>query len=312
MRLARDSGVIGTGGDKRHGIHHYAGPFPWRVGAAPHEHHVSGVDIDAYFERIGFAGSIAPTLETLQQLHALHPAAIPFENLDAMMGVPVRLEVKNLEQKLLYDRRGGYGPEVNLLFRRLLEELDFKVKGVAARVFWNQPEDFEPQPTHLALIVETSGSSYLADVGFGGMTLTAPIRIRADMEQETPHGLFRLTDGDPEWALEVKIGEEWKLLYRFHLTEKSFEDTVEMSNMLAADPVFNSTLRAARIDKDRRIALRNARLTTRPNNAPVDVRMIASVADARDVLTNIFGIALPNNDKLDPALEAALAKGGDA
>lgn len=277
-----------------------------------HEDHVSNVNIDAYFERIGFAGSIAPTLETLGQLHALHPAAIPFENLDAMMGVPVRLELRNLEQKLLYDRRGGYGPEVNLLFKALLEDLDFKVKGVAARVYWNLPEGAEPQPTHLALIVEANGGSYLVDVGFGGMTLTAPLRLRHEMEQQTPHGLFRLLGGEPEWALEARIGEEWKLLYRFDTAAKSFEDVVAMSDMLAADPVFRQTLRAARIEKDRRLALRNARLTTRPNEGAVDTRMIASVEDARNVLSTTFGIALPNNERLDPALEVALAKGGDA
>ncbi|HEY9009989.1 MAG TPA: arylamine N-acetyltransferase [Devosia sp.] len=274
---------------------------------------MSDVNIDAYFERIGFAGSIAPTLETLQQLHALHVGAIPFENLDALMGVPVRLELKNLEQKLLYDRRGGYGPEINLLFKRLLEELDFKVKGVAARVFWNVPDGAEPQATHLALVVESNGSSYLADVGFGGMTLTTPIRLRTAMEQETSHGWFRLTGGGEEdWALETRIGEEWKLLYRFTLAEKSFEDIVTMSDMLAADPGFNTTLRAARIGRDRRLALRNARLTTRLIDGSVDVRMIASVEDAREVLANTFGIALPNNERLNPALEAALAKGGDA
>ena len=65
-------------------------------------------NIDAYFERIGFAGSIAPSLQTLEALQALHPAAIPFENLDPLMGVPVRLDLKNLEQKLLFEKRGGY------------------------------------------------------------------------------------------------------------------------------------------------------------------------------------------------------------
>lgn len=282
------------------------------MGAAPHEDDVS-VDIDAYFERIGFAGSIAPTFETLNQMQALHTAAIPFENLDTMMGVPVRLELKNLEQKLLHDRRGGYGAEVNLLFKALLEDLDFKVRGVAARVYWNRPEGGpEPDATHLALLVETSGSTYLVDAGFGGMTPTVPLRLRTEMVQETPHGGFRLTGGDPDWALEARIGQDWKLLYRFSLAEKSYEDIVAMSNMLAADPVFRETLRAARIEKDRRIALRNARLTVRPNEGPVDTRMIASVEDARNVLSSTFGIALPSDDRLDAALEAALAKGGDA
>ena len=64
-------------------------------------------NLDAYFERITFAGSIAPTLATLEQLHALHPAAIPFENLDSLLGLPIRLELRNLEQKLLFEKRGG-------------------------------------------------------------------------------------------------------------------------------------------------------------------------------------------------------------
>ena len=38
------------------------------------------VNLPAYLERIGFAGSIAPTLETLSLLHQQHPAAIAFEN----------------------------------------------------------------------------------------------------------------------------------------------------------------------------------------------------------------------------------------
>ena len=36
------------------------------------------VNLNAYFERIGFAGSIAPTLATLELIHALHPATITF------------------------------------------------------------------------------------------------------------------------------------------------------------------------------------------------------------------------------------------
>src|SRR5690349_12077583 len=91
-------------------------------------------NIDAYFERIGFSGSIAPTLQTLETLHALHPAAIPFENLDPLMGVPVRLELKNLEQKLLFDKRGGYCFEHNLLFKAMLEDLGYDAAGLAARV----------------------------------------------------------------------------------------------------------------------------------------------------------------------------------
>ena len=110
-------------------------------------------NIDAYFERIGFAGSIAPTLTTLEQLHALHPAAIAFENLDPLLGIPVRLELRNLEQKLLFEKRGGFCFEQNLLFKAMLEDLGYTVTALAARVHWNRPEDEEQPLSHMALLV---------------------------------------------------------------------------------------------------------------------------------------------------------------
>ena len=104
---------------------------------------MTDVHIDAYFERIGFAGSIAPTLETLAQLHALHPAAIPFENLNPLMDMPVRLELRNLEQKLLFDRRGGMCIEHNLLFKALLESLE-RAGGPTAEELLEQALDCLP------------------------------------------------------------------------------------------------------------------------------------------------------------------------
>lgn len=304
----RIPGTTGAGGDKRGAIHHYAGPFPWRVGAAPHEHHVSDVDIDAYFERIGFAGSIAPTLETLQQLHALHPAAIPFENLDPLLGVPVRLELKNLEQKLLYDRRGGFCLEHNLLFKAVLEDLDFSVKGLAATVLWNMPEGSDRPPTHMALAVEVAGSTYLCDVGFGRLTLTAPLRMRTEIEQQTPHETFQLTGEAPDWRLEARIGDEWRPLYKFTLEPKGFDDYQAMNDFLSGDPRFRENLAAARSEKGRRYGLRNARFTTHVIGEPSESRLLGSVAELREVLGGTFGINLPGSDRLDPALESILGK----
>ena len=65
------------------------------------------VNLNAYFERIGFAGSIAPTLATLELIHALHPAVIPFENLNPLLGLPVNIDLQSIEKKLLAEKRGG-------------------------------------------------------------------------------------------------------------------------------------------------------------------------------------------------------------
>ena len=173
------------------------------------------VNLNGYFERIGFAGSIAPTLATLELLHALHPASIAFENLNPFLGLPVKLDLASLQTKLLTERRGGYCCEHNLLFMAMLGELDFTVRGLTARVLWNNPDTADGPHHHMLLAVDINNSTYIADVGFGGLTLTAPLKLKADAEQTTPHEIFRLTGGDPVWQLEALVETEWKPLYAF-------------------------------------------------------------------------------------------------
>jgi N-hydroxyarylamine O-acetyltransferase len=267
------------------------------------------VNLKAYFDRIGFAGSIAPTLATLETIHALHPAAIPFENLNPLLGLPVELELGAITRKLLAERRGGYCYEHNLLLMAVLRELDFTVRGLAASVLWNRPEPHEGPPTHMLLAVDISGATYIADVGFGGMTLTAPLRLKADSEQSTPHETFRLTGGDPAWTLEAKLGEEWKALYRFDLTEPSLADYAAANTFLSTDPQspFRQELRVALSPAGQRLALRNIRFSIHAAGAPSEVRDLASVAELREVLSASFDIQLPDADQLDPVLQTILS-----
>ena len=69
--------------------------------------------LDAYFERIGYGGPVAPTLAVLQAIAAHHIEAIPFENLDVLLGRPIELTQEGLVAKLLRGRRGGYCFEQN-------------------------------------------------------------------------------------------------------------------------------------------------------------------------------------------------------
>lgn len=269
-------------------------------------------NLEAYLKRINYAGSIAPTLETLQMLHRLHPAAIPFENLNPLMELPVRLQLSDLEQKLIVERRGGYCFEQNLLFKAVLEAMDFTVTALAASVLWGRDdaaEDADLPLTHMVLLVDLGGVPWLADVGFGGQVLTAPLRLRADIEQETPNERYRLTGGQPLWRLESEIAGAWQPLYQFDLTARTLDDYIAMNDVTAG--MFKDDLIAARVEGSRRLALRNARLRTH-DGAETTTRMLSSVADIREVLSGLFGIALPDAERLDPALEKALRPGADA
>jgi N-hydroxyarylamine O-acetyltransferase len=264
-------------------------------------------NLDAYLKRINYAGSIAPTLDTLETVHRLHPAAIPFENLDPLMELPVRLQLSDIEQKLLVERRGGYCLEHNLLLKAVLESMDFKVTIVGAGVLWGHDEGFVPQELHhVVLLVDVGGIPYLADVGFGGQVATAPLRLRADVEQTTPNERYRLSGGQPKWRLDTEIAGAWRPLYEFVPTPLGDGELTAMNDYSMT--AFRDELIAARVEGPRRHALLNGRLNTH-ENGETTTRMLTNLLEIRDVLSNVFGIALPETDRLDPALEKALRPG---
>jgi len=95
--------------------------------------------IAEYFARVRYAGSRSPDLNTLRGIHALHVAAIPFENFSPFLGQAVPLDVAALEAKIIKRRRGGYCYEQNGLFKSILEEMGFGVRSIFARVHWMSP-----------------------------------------------------------------------------------------------------------------------------------------------------------------------------
>jgi N-hydroxyarylamine O-acetyltransferase len=91
-------------------------------------------DLDLYFARIGYSGPHTSTLDVLSNLQQLHARAIPFENLDPLIGRHVSLRQKDLAAKLIGNRRGGYCFEQNTLFAKVLLRLGFHVTPLIARV----------------------------------------------------------------------------------------------------------------------------------------------------------------------------------
>lgn len=266
------------------------------------------VNLNAYFERIGFAGSIAPTLQTLEQLHALHPAVIPFENIAPLIGEQVLLDQQSLEKKLLLDKRGGFCFEHNFLFMRILADLDFEVRPLLARVIWTNSEAISAPPSHMLLLIDFKGASYIADVGFGGLSLTAPLRLRAGAEQTTPHETFRLTGGDPDWTLEVQIGDEWRGVYVFTTGAVDEVDLWDINRDLSSNPAspFTQQLRASLSPSGKRLKVHNDQFTVQPTSEAAQKRLLASVDDIRAVLTDELGLTLPESEKLDAKLSGLL------
>ncbi|PAU60426.1 arylamine N-acetyltransferase family protein [Pseudomonas indica] len=266
-------------------------------------------DLAAYFDRIGYRGDPQPTLDTLRQLHVLHTEAIPFENLSPFLGEPVELDQPALEDKLIHRGRGGYCYEHNLLFSRMLQALGFEVAGLAARVRLNQPDHVQTPRTHMLLRVRLDEGDYLADVGFGGLTQTAPLKLVPDMEQATPHEPFRLLHADGLYTLQALVAGDWRTLYQFDLQEQQLPDYQLASWYLSHHPQshFVTGLMLARTEPGLRHALHNNRYTLHHLGGASEKRELASVDELLDVLQTQFRIRLPEIPGMRDKLERLLA-----
>jgi len=265
----------------------------------------TGFDLDEYLDRIDYSGARVASLDTLEALHLAHAQAIPFENLDPLLGWPVRLDARSLHRKIVSEGRGGYCFEQNLLFGHALTALGFEVAGLSARVLWNQPAGAIGPRDHMLLLVDLHDRAYIADVGFGAMTLTAPLRLEPNVEQRTPHERFRLLKRGAEFEVQASVRQRWTPLCRFDLQEQFLPDYEVTNWYLSNHPrsQFVTGLRAARPGRDRRYALRNAELTVHHLDGVSEGRRLTTGCDLRGVLEDIFLLTLPDAPELVSALE---------
>lgn len=260
-------------------------------------------DPDRYFARIGYSGARVPTLDVLTELHRLHPHAIPFENLDPLAGRRVALTLPAIAEKLVESRRGGYCFEHNTLFAHVLMQLGFRVTPLIARVLWGRGPEAVTARSHMLLRVDLEEGPWIADVGFGGVTLTAPLRLAAGGVQQTPLETCRLTEAAGD-ALDFEIqaagqetspsaaGSGWIKVYRFDLRPAEWID-YEVANWYTStwpESIFTNNLMVCRVMPHGRATLFNDRLTERASDGRGTDHAVGSAAELGECLRERFGL----------------------
>jgi N-hydroxyarylamine O-acetyltransferase len=252
------------------------------------------LDLDAYLRRVDYAGALQPTAAVLGALHLAHATHIPFENLDVLLGRPVRLDLASLQDKLVAGGRGGYCFEHNLLLAAVLGKLGFDVKLVAARVRHRGDKDL-PR-THMLLMVNVEGADWLADVGFGGEGLLLPVPFTAGRETRHYAWTYRVIEEKQGlWLLQSRRQEAWANLYCFTLEPQTAADC-DMANHYTSthpDSPFVHTLTAQLPTPAARHVLRNRELVTDGGGGNVARRMLKGDEELLDVLAGTFGLRFP-------------------
>jgi arylamine N-acetyltransferase len=139
------------------------------------------------------------------------------------------------------------------------------------------------------------------DVGFGGQTLTSPIRIVPGVAQDTRHEPYRLVQHGVDHLLQAKVRGEWQPLYLFTTTPRPRIDLEVGSWYVSTHPRsgFVTGLTAALIADDARYNLRGRHLAIHADGATEKIRY-DTAADVLEALTDRFGIDLSDlGDRVD-------------
>jgi N-hydroxyarylamine O-acetyltransferase len=249
----------------------------------------------------------------LRAVVAAHTATITFESIDPFLGRGVRIDTPSLMAKLVRGGRGGYCFEQNLLFIDALRALGLNARPRLARVIRGQGDEAMTSRTHVMAWVTLPEGAFLADVGFGNMTPTAPLALDTNAAQTTPHERYRVTPAGDELILRAEIGGQWEALYRLG-TEEPAPIDLEVGNWFTAThrgSPFTGNLVVARPAPGGRRTLFNTRLADRPVRGEPTFVAIDGADSLGTALRERFGLNVPAPD-LAVLAGAAEARGQDS
>lgn len=161
-------------------------------------------DHEAYWKRLGIDPPTGPLgKDELDRIVFAHQCAIPFENLDACDKRAPSLGTRDLFEKIILGRRGGYCFELNALFTKLLAETGFEVYPVFARSLADRGYVYPVQ--HRGLIALVDGRKLFCDVGYGGPMPACGVPLEDGAEIASCGQVF---------SVERREGAWWHLFYR--------------------------------------------------------------------------------------------------
>ena len=254
------------------------------------------MDRAVYLSRIGYRGALEPGAGVLAELQLAHLLSVPFENLDIGLGRPIRLELGDLWQKIVLQRRGGFCYELNGLFAWLLEQLGFQATYLNAVDYHPENDSFGMPFDHLALMVRIPGETrrWLADVGYGD-TFVRPLDIDDSQEQTQRGRGYRLEPFRGGYQLWQR-GHDGRLerQYFFDLAPHEFPGDYEAAcryHQTSPDSIFTQKQIISRLTPEGRVSLESdALILTR--EAERERRPLRDSGEYGDLLQEYFGFRL--------------------
>lgn len=265
---------------------------------------MNDVALARYLERIGHGWNVRPDLETLRSLHRAHVTSIPFEGLDAQLGIVPSLDPSAIFTKLIEQPRGGWCYEMNGLFGAALEAIGFEVTRLSCAVMRVEGDDTR-LGTHLALLVECDGP-WLCDVGFGG-SLLEPLPLAAVARLDAPYTVSLEPTPDGYWRFTQRLDSPFSYDFRVEPADERLFAAKCRWQATDAESNFTLNLVAQRRFADRHLILRG-RVLTEHGPGGTATHTIADADELVATLSERFAIDQPRAAEAWPRILARHAE----
>ncbi|XP_006097076.1 arylamine N-acetyltransferase 1-like [Myotis lucifugus] len=213
------------------------------------------MDIEAYFERIGYKNFRNKVdLETLTDILQHQIQAIPFENLNIHCGEPMELGLEAVFDQLVRKNRGGWCLQINQLLYWALTTIGFETTMLGSYVCNVTTEKYTRAIIHLLLMVTVGGRNYIVDAGYGSSyQMRQPLELISGKDQPQMPCIFRLTEEGGTWYLdqirreqyvpnqeflnsELLEKKKYRKIYSFTLEPRTIEDFESQNSYFQTSP----------------------------------------------------------------------------
>lgn len=275
------------------------------------------MDIEAYFERIGYKNSVNKLdLATLTEVLQHQMRAVPFENLSMHCGEAMCLGLEATFDHIVRKKRGGWCLQVNHLLYWALTKMGFEATMLGGYVFNTPANKYSSGMIHLLVQVTLSGKDYIVDAGFGrSYQMWEPLELTSGKDQPQVPAIFRLTEENGTWYLDQIRREQYvpnqefvnsdlleknkyRKIYSFTLEPRTIEDFESINTYLQTSPasLFTSKSFCSLQTLEGVHCLVGSTLTYRRFSYKDNIDLVEfkslTEEEIEDVLKTIFGVSL--------------------
>jgi len=257
----------------------------------------SAFNLPTYLARIGYNGPTRPDYDTLAGLLKAHMNTIHFENIDVLLGRPIRLDLEGLQEKIVRCLRGGYCFEQATLFDAALRAIGFSTTAHTARVTLVLAPDEAPRG-HMFLIVALPEGEFVADPGLGGFGCRSPIPLNGRPVRDGDETNVILFDGRHR-MLKIKSGERKIDAWTSGLDDDNWIDFEVANHWFSTHPAspMRQRLMLRAMTPRGRVTVMNRDVTVR-SGGTVHTFQLENRKELQRLLRDTFSLDLPEADTL--------------